>query len=105
MPSSLVTRIRGTRPSLPTALEGPGGPPTGGWRRRGWHAGRVATFITSMAIGAGLRLAIKDLIDLEGVPTTAGCRAVADAASAAASDAVCLAEVRRLVERRRVQVV
>ena len=41
-----------------------------------------------------MRLAVKDLIDMEGVPTTAGCRAVADAALPAAADAACLAGAR-----------
>jgi Asp-tRNA(Asn)/Glu-tRNA(Gln) amidotransferase A subunit family amidase len=30
-----------------------------------------------MSDGAGVRLAVKDLIDIRGIPTTAGCRAVA----------------------------
>src|SRR5260370_42446602 len=39
-----------------------------------------ATFITSFtAHGPGLRVAVKDLIDMAGVPTTAGSRVVADA--------------------------
>ncbi|TMK85173.1 MAG: amidase, partial [Actinobacteria bacterium] len=43
----------------------------------------MSTFITRLDGGAGTgpRLAVKDLIDVEGVPTTAGCRAVADAAA------------------------
>src|ERR1700722_2908676 len=44
--------------------------------------------------GRGLRLAVKDLIDIEGVPTTAGSRAVADQAEPAAADAPCLAGAR-----------
>jgi amidase len=42
----------------------------------------------------GIRLAVKDLIDIAGVPTTAGCRAVADAAGPALADAACLAGAR-----------
>jgi len=51
----------------------------------------IARFDTS---GSGIRLAVKDLIDMEGIPTTAGCRAVADRAVAAPADAVCLAGAR-----------
>jgi amidase len=41
----------------------------------------MSTFITRFdTSGPGVRLAVKDLIDMEGVPTTAGCRAVADEA-------------------------
>jgi len=44
--------------------------------------------------GPGLRLAVKDLIDMEGIPTTAGCRAVAERARPASVDAACLAGAR-----------
>ncbi len=55
----------------------------------------MSTFITRFdASGSGLRLAVKDLIDMEGVPTTAGCRAVADEAQPAAADARCMAGAR-----------
>jgi len=55
----------------------------------------MSTFITRFdTSGPGVRLAVKDLIDMEGVPTTAGCRAVANEASPAAADAVCLAGAR-----------
>jgi amidase len=55
----------------------------------------LSTFITSFdSHGTGVRLAVKDLIDMEGVPTTAGCRAVADEAVAAESDATCMAGAR-----------
>jgi len=51
-------------------------------------AERDTTFITRLdAAGDGPRLAVKDLIDVEGVVTTAGCRAVADQGSPASSDA------------------
>jgi amidase len=55
----------------------------------------VVTFITRLTptVG-GVRLAVKDLIDIAGVPTTAGCRAVADAAVPATADATCLAGAR-----------
>ena len=55
----------------------------------------MPTFITRFdAPGAGIRLAVKDLIDMAGVPTTAGCRAVADEAVPAPADAACLAGAR-----------
>jgi amidase len=49
--------------------------------------------------GAGLRVAVKDLIDVAGLPTTAGSRAVADRAVPAASDAPCLAGLRAAAAR------
>lgn len=55
----------------------------------------MSTFITRFdTSGPGPRLAVKDLIDMAGVPTTAGCRAVADAAAPAQADATCLAGAR-----------
>jgi amidase len=54
----------------------------------------MATFITRLDGGGGLRLAVKDLIDVQGVPTTAGCRPVADRAVPAAADAACMAGAR-----------
>ncbi|HEY5154012.1 MAG TPA: amidase [Acidimicrobiales bacterium] len=55
----------------------------------------MSTFITRMdSSGSGPRLAVKDLIDVAGVPTTAGCKAVADLAQPAARDAACLAGAR-----------
>ena len=39
------------------------------------------------APGDGPRLAVKDCIDVEGLPTTAGCQAIAEQASPAARDA------------------
>jgi amidase len=54
------------------------------------------TFITRYeTAGPGVRLAVKDLIDMAGEPTTAGCRAVADRAVPAARDAACLAGARK----------
>lgn len=41
--------------------------------------------------GAGPRLAVKDAIDVAGVPTTMGCAAIADLARPAAADAACVA--------------
>jgi amidase len=55
----------------------------------------VSTFTTRFdTSGPGIRLAVKDLIDMEGVPTTAGCRAVADHAAPAPADATCMAGAR-----------
>ena len=55
----------------------------------------MTTFITRYETsGPGVRLAVKDLIDMAGEQTTAGCRAVADRAVPAARDAACLAGAR-----------
>ena len=55
----------------------------------------MSTFITRLeAAGTGPRLAVKDLIDVRGVPTTAGSRAVERTAAPAAADAACLAGAR-----------
>jgi amidase len=55
----------------------------------------MATFITRLSqAGGGLQLAVKDLIDVQGVPTTAGSKAVADRAIPALADAPCLAGAR-----------
>jgi amidase len=55
----------------------------------------MATFITRLEpASGGVRLAVKDLIDVAGVPTTAGSRALADTAAPAAADAPCLAGAR-----------
>jgi amidase len=67
--------------------------PSGGANREGGSA--VATFITRLeARGSGPRVAVKDIIDVAGVPTTAGCRAIASVAEAAERDAACLAGCR-----------
>jgi amidase len=55
----------------------------------------VATFITRLPhSGTGIRLAVKDIIDMAGVITTAGSRAVAEIAEPASADAPCLAGAR-----------
>ena len=55
----------------------------------------MATFITRLdTTGAGVRVGVKDLIDIEGVPTTAGSRAVEQTAKPAPRDALCLAGLR-----------
>ena len=55
----------------------------------------MTTFVTRYdTSGPGVRLAVKDLIDMEGEPTTAGCRAVARRARPAERDAACLAGAR-----------
>jgi amidase len=60
----------------------------------------VTTFITRYdTTGPGIRLAVKDLIDMAGEPTTAGCRAVARRATPAERDAACLAGARAAAAR------
>jgi amidase len=55
----------------------------------------MSTFITRLdTTGTGPRLAVKDLIDVDGVPTTAGSRAVERTAAPATADAACLAGAR-----------
>ena len=55
----------------------------------------MATFITRLpADGSGIRLAVKDLIDLAGLPTTAGSAAVEKTATPAERDAPCMAGAR-----------
>ena len=52
----------------------------------------MSTFITRLeATGLGPKVAVKDIIDVEGVPTTAGSRAVERTAMPAERDAACLA--------------
>jgi amidase len=55
----------------------------------------MTTFITTLeSSGTGPTVAVKDLIDVEGVPTTAGSRAVERLAGPAERDAACLAGIR-----------
>jgi amidase len=55
----------------------------------------MSTFIARLDQGGdGPRLAVKDLIDVQGVPTTAGSQVIADRAIPALADAVCLAGAR-----------
>jgi len=54
----------------------------------------VATWIERTPGGQGLRVAVKDLLDVAGLPTTAGSRVVAESAAPSATDASCLAGLR-----------
>jgi amidase len=66
----------------------------------------VATWIvTDSAPGAGPRVAVKDLIDMAGLPTTAGSRPVADRARPAERDAACLAGLRAAMDAGRARFV
>ena len=59
------------------------------------HNEPVATYITRLdQPGSGPRIAVKDVIDVAGVPTTAGCKAVAAIAEPAERDAACMAGAR-----------
>jgi amidase len=56
---------------------------------------RMSTWITRLdSTGDGPRLAVKDIIDVEGVPTTGGSRALERIATPAEKDAPCLAGAR-----------
>jgi amidase len=60
----------------------------------------VSTWIiTETGAGTGPRIAVKDLIDMAGLPTTAGSRAVADTAGPAPRDAECVAGLRAAIGR------
>jgi amidase len=66
----------------------------------------VTTFIERSAIGrGGPRVAVKDVIDVAGLPTTGGCRALAAEAAPSASDAACLRGLRVAVDAGVAQIV
>jgi amidase len=59
------------------------------------QTGLVTTFISRLdQPGSGPRIAVKDLVDIAGVPTTGGCKALADIAAPAKRDAACMAGAR-----------
>jgi amidase len=67
--------------------------------RHGGYGQPVSTFITTLdgtgtSTGTGPRLAVKDIIDVAGIPTTGGSRALERLASPAQRDAPCLAGAR-----------
>src|SRR5215470_18177030 len=56
----------------------------------------TSTWIVRLeAPGTGVRLAVKDCIDVEGLPTTVGCPVIAEQARPAARDAAVVAAARR----------
>jgi amidase len=58
-----------------------------------------SSFIDPTRIGtAGATVAVKDIVDLVGLPTTAGCRALERVAVPAAADAACMAGLRAAIE-------
>ena len=80
---------RPTRASLASHLR---------FRRAGYISGvdSGTTWLVRLeAPGDGPRLAVKDCIDVEGVPTTVGCQAIAERAGPAARDAPVVAAARR----------
>ncbi len=59
----------------------------------------MSTFIDRTTVGsAGIAVAVKDIIDMEGFVTTAGCRAIERSSSPAAADAPCLAGLRAAID-------
>jgi len=65
-----------------------------------------STFIDRTRIGtAGTTVAVKDIIDLAGMVTTAGCRALERAESPAAADAACMAGLRAALDAGDAQIV
>jgi Amidase len=79
------------------------GCPTGTFRARG--TGRYGRGMSTWIVregsggGAGPRVAVKDIIDMAGLPTTAACRALAERAEPAVADAPCLAGLRAAMGR------
>lgn len=65
----------------------------------------MSTFITRLSGGSGLRVAVKDMIDMAGLPSTVGCRAIARRSFPAGADARCLAGLRRAEEAGRLRFV
>lgn len=65
----------------------------------------VTTWIVRCTPGPGIRVAVKDLMDVQGFPTTAGCRALAERADAADADAACLMGVRAATAEGRASIV
>src|SRR5271170_3244381 len=60
------------------------------------HDGASPTWIVRITpASAGVRLAVKDCIDVEGLPTTVGCPVIAERARPAGQDAAVVAAARR----------
>src|SRR3954468_9842964 len=73
----------------PTGGEGSREPGARGYGRR------MSTFITRLdSSGSGPRVAVKDIIDVAGVPTTGGSRALQRVGAPPAGDAACLGGAR-----------
>lgn len=64
----------------------------------------MATWIVRCTPGPGTRVAVKDLVDVRGLPTTAGCAAVAEHARPADVDAGCLAGLRAAIAEGRASI-
>jgi amidase len=74
---------------------GPAELPVGDNDRMQDDAGNLTWIIRLDPAGPGVRLAVKDCIDVEGLPTTVGCQLIAEQASPAARDAAVVAAARR----------
>jgi amidase len=60
----------------------------------------MSTYLRRVRDGSGgLRLAVKDSIDVAGLPTTMGCRVLAQRVTAPMADAACLAGARAVNAR------
>lgn len=64
----------------------------------------MTTWIVRCTPGPGVRVAVKDLVDVRGMPTTAACPAVAEHATVADADAACLVGVRAAVAEGRASI-
>src|SRR3984957_7619685 len=97
----------GARPPAPPGTSSPGQQPhrspsvrSSARPARLRYLSAMSTWILRETVsGPGLRVAVKDLIDGAGLPTTAGSRALAEQAGPAVADAPCVAGLRAAMAR------